>query len=107
MSPREGSRLDAVLVERGFVSGREKAKELIVGGLVRVNGPSRGETGSAGKRSRCDRLRYPSLLYVGRGGYKLQKALDVTGWRLEGVTAMDIGRLYRAVLPIACCSKGP
>ena len=30
-------------------------------------------------------------LYVGRGGYKLQKALDVTGWRLEGVTAMDIG----------------
>lgn len=44
---------------------------------------------------------------VGRGGYKLQKALDVTGWRLEGVTAMDIGRLYRAVLPIACCSKGP
>lgn len=32
-----------------------------------------------------------SLLYVGRGGYKLQKALEVTGWRLDGVTAMDIG----------------
>ena len=91
MSPREGSRLDAVLVERGFVSGREKAKELIVGGLVRVNGHPAAKPAQLVKEADAIDCDTRSLLYVGRGGYKLQKALDVTGWRLEGVTAMDIG----------------
>lgn len=91
MSPREGSRLDAVLVERGFVSGREKAKELIVGGLVRVNGHPAAKPAQLVKEADAIDCDTRSLLYVGRGGYKLQKALDVTGWRLEGVTAMDVG----------------
>lgn len=91
MSPREGSRLDAVLVERGFVSGREKAKELIAGGLVRVNGHPAAKPAQLVKEADAIECDTRSLLYVGRGGYKLQKALDVTGWRLEGVTAMDIG----------------
>lgn len=91
MSPREGSRLDAVLVERGFVSGREKAKELIAGGLVRVNGRPAAKPAQLVKEADAIDCDTRSLLYVGRGGYKLQKALDVTGWRLEGVTAMDIG----------------
>ena len=55
MSPREGSRLDAVLVERGFVSGREKAKELIAGGLVRVNGHPAAKPAQLVKSLRCGR----------------------------------------------------
>ena len=90
MSPREGSRLDAVLVERGFVSGREKAKELIVGGLVRVNGHPAAKPAQLVKEADAIDCDTRSLLYVGRGGYKLQKALDVTGWRLEGVTAKTV-----------------
>ena len=91
MSPREGSRLDAALVERGFVSGRERAKELIAGGLVRVNGRPAAKPAFLVREADVIDCDTRSLLYVGRGGYKLQKALEVTGWRLDGVTAVDVG----------------
>ena len=67
-------RLDAAIVSRGIASGREKAKELIAGGGIKVNGrrvtkpslavmPEDEITVEAGFAQR----------YVGRGGYKLEK----------------------------------
>ena len=58
---------------------------------MRVNGHPAAKPAQLVKEADAIDCDTRSLLYVGRGGYKLQKALDVTGWRLEGVTAMDVG----------------
>lgn len=87
----ETKRLDAALVEQGFASGREKAKELIQSGRVLVDG--RPVTKPAAQVAadaviQCDAS---GMKYVGRGGLKLEKALEVGGVFLEGLTALDMG----------------
>ena len=89
MEPTEGCRLDALLVQRGLASGREKAKELLAAGAVTVNG--RPVTKAAarvrpGDTVACSAAPPP---YVGRGGYKLEKALD--GQSLAGCMCLDVG----------------
>ena len=84
-------RLDAAIVSRGIASGREKAKELIAGGGIKVNGrrvtkpslavmPDDEITVEAGFAQR----------YVGRGGYKLEKALQL-GASPDGKICLDVG----------------
>ena len=87
-SPRK--RLDALLVERGLASGRERAKEQIRAGHVRVDG--RPETKpstlvNAGAVLICE----GGCPYVGRGGLKLEKAVREAPLALAGLTALDIG----------------
>ncbi|MBQ8751777.1 MAG: TlyA family RNA methyltransferase, partial [Clostridia bacterium] len=87
----ETQRLDAALVSRGLVSGREKAKELIAAGQVQVNGLTVTKaTRQVGETDTllCDAS---SLKYVGRGGFKLEKALELSGLSLAGAVAMDVG----------------
>lgn len=87
----DGCRLDAWLVGAGFASGREKAKELLTAGYVTVNG--RPVTKAAHKVIATDVVvcTAPTPKYVGRGGLKLEKALDVANLSLEGAVAMDVG----------------
>ncbi len=84
-------RLDALLVSKGYVSGREKAKELIENGAVTVSGKT--VTKASVKVSRdseiiCDTT---SVRFVGRGGFKLEKALQISGVDVNGLVAMDVG----------------
>ncbi len=92
MSGQEGKlRLDVVLVARGLASGREKAKELITAGNVQVDGHIICKASFlVGEKARivCDNS---AQRYVGRGGYKLEKALDTWKIDLHGVEALDIG----------------
>ncbi len=87
----EGERLDAALVRLGFAGGRKKAKELLATGCVTVNG--KPITKAAHRLTEQDVIACtaPKPRYVGRGGYKLEKALDVAGLSLTGLTAMDVG----------------
>ena len=83
-------RLDALLVEKGLASGRERAKEQIRAGQVFVDGravvkPSAQVDGDADIR--CE----GGCPYVGRGGLKLEKAVREVPLQLEGRTALDIG----------------
>jgi 23S rRNA (cytidine1920-2'-O)/16S rRNA (cytidine1409-2'-O)-methyltransferase len=87
----ETKRLDAALVGLGFTSGREKAKELIQSGRVLVDGcpvlkPAAQVAADA--VIQCDAS---GIKYVGRGGLKLEKALEVGVISLEGLTALDMG----------------
>ena len=89
--PKERRRLDAVLVERGLAPSRERAKELIAGGYVTVDGrPASKPSQTVGEKAElcCDSR---TLRYVGRGGYKLEKALTLYDLPLAGAVAMDVG----------------
>jgi len=91
MNECKGNRLDAFLVTAGFVSGREKAKELLATGQVLVNGKS--VTKAAYRVAPTDVITCdaPAPKYVGRGGLKLEKAIEAVGLTLTGLTAMDVG----------------
>lgn len=86
-------RLDAYLVREGFVTGRDKAKELIADGKVYIDGrkaekPSVtvGDGASVELRGESEAMKY-----AGRGGLKLEKALSVFGINIHGAVCMDIG----------------
>lgn len=87
----EKTRLDVALFERGFVDSREKGKALIMAGLVYVNGQKETKAGTSVKSEDCIELRGEKMPYVSRGGYKLAKAVDEFGLKLEGCVCMDIG----------------
>lgn len=87
----EKIRLDVALHERGFVDSREKAKALIMAGLVYVNGTKQTKAGFTVKTEDCLELRGEKMPYVSRGGYKLAKAVDEFGLKLTDCVCMDIG----------------
>ena len=85
-------RLDVYLCETGLVPSRQRAKGLIEEGSVLVDGtvvtkPS-FPISLEERRSVTVEDRLP---YVGRGGWKLEAALDAFGVDPSGMTAVDIG----------------
>jgi 23S rRNA (cytidine1920-2'-O)/16S rRNA (cytidine1409-2'-O)-methyltransferase len=85
------TRLDTLLVERGLVASRERARALILAGDVRVNGQVVTKAGAAIPAGAEVSLVAPDHPYVGRGGLKLAHALDVFGIDVRGRTGLDIG----------------
>jgi 23S rRNA (cytidine1920-2'-O)/16S rRNA (cytidine1409-2'-O)-methyltransferase len=85
------TRLDTLLVDRGLVATRERARALILAGDVRVNGTVATKAGTAVKEDAEITLAVADHPYVGRGGLKLAHALDVFGIVVEGRLALDIG----------------
>ncbi len=85
-------RLDVLLVSRGLAASREKAKAVIMSGLVYVNGQKEDKAGSTfDDESSVIEVRGSTLKYVSRGGLKLEKALKVFPVSLKGCICMDIG----------------
>lgn len=85
-------RLDVLLVSRGLAPSREKAKAVIMSGLVYVNGQKEDKAGSTfDEVDSIIEVRGNSLKYVSRGGLKLEKALKVFPIKLDGCICMDIG----------------
>ena len=85
-------RLDVLLVERGLVTSREKAKAVIMAGDVYVNGQKEDKAGSVFDPEKSNiEVRGEKLKYVSRGGLKLEKALASFPIDLTGATCMDIG----------------
>jgi 23S rRNA (cytidine1920-2'-O)/16S rRNA (cytidine1409-2'-O)-methyltransferase len=84
-------RLDTLLVERGLVASRERARARILAGDVRVNGQPVTKAGTAVQPDADVVLSAPDHPYVGRGGLKLAHALDTFGLDVTGRTGLDIG----------------
>jgi 23S rRNA (cytidine1920-2'-O)/16S rRNA (cytidine1409-2'-O)-methyltransferase len=84
-------RLDLLLVERGLVPSRERARALVLAGTVRVNGTVVDKAGSAVADDAVLTLLTPDHPYVGRGALKLAHALDTFAIAVSGRTALDIG----------------
>ncbi|MCY1691875.1 TlyA family RNA methyltransferase [Exiguobacterium sp. SL14] len=84
-------RLDVLLVERGLFETREKAKRSIMAGLV-FSGTERLEKASEKVKSDIDlHVKGQLMPYVGRGGFKMEKALQVFDFDVTGKTGLDIG----------------
>ncbi len=91
MSECKGERLDTYLVGAGYVTGREKAKELLASGQVLVNGTVVTKASRRVTDADVVTCHAPAQKYVGRGGYKLEKAVESAHLTLTGLTAMDVG----------------
>ncbi len=84
-------RLDVALVEQGFAESREKAKALIMSGIVFVNNQKSDKAGNTVKQDDIIEVRGETLKYVSRGGLKLEKAVSVFDFSLKDTICADIG----------------
>ena len=84
-------RLDVMLVEQGLAESREKAKAIIMSGIVYVDGEKEDKAGSTFAETASIEVRGKTLKYVSRGGLKLEKAMQVFPIELEGKVCMDVG----------------
>ena len=85
------TRLDLKLVQLGLVTGRDKAKAVIMAGSVYVNGQKADKAGTEVEEDDRIELRGNSLRYVSRGGLKLEKAFASFPIQVDGAVCMDIG----------------
>ena len=85
------TRLDVLLVERGFAPTRQKAQAIIMAGSVFVAGQRVDKPGTAVANEAELEVRGHTLRYVSRGGLKLEKAMQTFPISLEGKTCADIG----------------
>ena len=77
-------------MERGLAESREKAQALILAGQVLVNGQKADKAGAnVGVDATIELLAQPR--YVGRGGLKLEAALDHFRISASGKICLDIG----------------
>lgn len=85
------TRLDQLLVERGLVSSRERARSLILAGRVLVREQKIDKPGASISIDSPIRLLGEDLKYVSRGGLKLAAALE--HWRIDvaGRACIDVG----------------
>lgn len=84
-------RLDVLLVNRNLAQSREKAKAIIMSGIVYVDGQKEDKAGTAFEDTVSIEVRGTTLRYVSRGGLKLEKAMTCFGVKPEGKVCMDVG----------------
>jgi 23S rRNA (cytidine1920-2'-O)/16S rRNA (cytidine1409-2'-O)-methyltransferase len=95
MNDRERShmklRLDKFLVERGLAVSRERAQALILAGKVLVDEQRVDKAGVQVEATAAIRLLGEDLKYVGRGGLKLERALEHWSIDVRAKTCLDVG----------------
>ena len=84
-------RLDILLVKRGLAESREKAKAVIMSGIVYVDGQKEDKAGQTFADTVNIEVRGSTLKYVSRGGLKLEKAMKCFDISVKDKTCMDIG----------------
>ena len=84
-------RLDVLLYAKGLADSREKAKAIIMSGIVYVDGNKEDKAGSTFDTNATIEVRGNMLRYVSRGGLKLEKAIDEFGILPTDKICMDVG----------------
>jgi len=83
-------RLDTLLVNRGLAENKSKAQAYIMAGDVSVNGSVVSKAGSMVGEDAELSLK-EKMPFVGRGGFKLQHALNEFNIDVKGFTCLDVG----------------
>ena len=84
-------RLDKIIVDRGLVKSRDRARALIMAGNVWVDGRPVTKAGLCVNPDADVAVKESDIPFVSRGGLKLEAALDSFGLDPSGKIAMDIG----------------
>lgn len=84
-------RLDVILVEKGFAPSREKAKAIIMSGIVFVDNQKADKAGMSIPEDAEVEVRGKTNSFVSRGGLKIEKALKFFDINPGGLCCMDIG----------------
>ena len=84
-------RADLYLVEQGYVQSRQRARNLIESGCVTIDGKTVRKPALAVSDGAHEVVVRDELRYVGRGGLKLEAALDRFGLDVTGKRALDVG----------------
>lgn len=84
-------RLDQYLVQHGLIQSRERAKAMIMSGVVFVNEQKVDKAGEMIKEDAKVEVRGHDIGYVSRGGLKLEKAMTHFGVELKDKICMDVG----------------
>ena len=84
-------RLDVLLVKKNLAESREKAKAIIMTGNVFVNDQREDKAGSTFKEDVTIEIKGNPMKYVSRGGYKLEKAVDLWQVPIRDKICMDVG----------------
>ena len=85
------ARLDAAMVQQGLVPSRQRAKTLIQNGQISVNGKVCTKPAFAVEETDQITMEGSDIPFVGRGGLKLEYALEQTKRSLDGLVCLDIG----------------
>jgi len=88
---RRKERFDKLLVEKGIVKSRERARALIMAGKVAVEGQTIDKPGAKVEIGAQLQLQEEDQPYVSRGGLKLEGALKAFGVNPRGMVVMDVG----------------
>ena len=88
---KKKERLDVLLVKRAIAESREKAKAIIMTGNVFVNNQREDKAGSTFAEDVHIEIKGTPMKYVSRGGYKLEKAVELWQVPLKGCVCMDVG----------------
>ena len=84
-------RLDVLLVEKGFAPSRERAKAIIMSGIVFVDNQKADKAGMSISEESEIEVRGKTNGFVSRGGLKIEKALKVFAIDPDGLCCMDVG----------------
>jgi 23S rRNA (cytidine1920-2'-O)/16S rRNA (cytidine1409-2'-O)-methyltransferase len=84
-------RIDKLLLDRGLVRSRQQAQALILGGDVLAGDQRIDKPGTRIESTSEIRLKTAPILYVSRGGLKLEKALEVFAPDVRDWVCLDIG----------------
>ncbi len=85
------NRIDVEMVNKGLVESREKAKALIMAGIVYADNQKILKAGDKVKETANIEIRGQKLPFVSRGGLKLDKAIKVFDLDMNNLICMDIG----------------
>jgi 23S rRNA (cytidine1920-2'-O)/16S rRNA (cytidine1409-2'-O)-methyltransferase len=84
-------RLDQLLVEKGLLVNRQRARGIILAGLVTIDGKMIDKPGHLVSPSAAIHIIGPDHPYVSRGGIKLEAALTEFALDVTNLTVLDVG----------------
>lgn len=91
MALTEKKRLDILIYEKGMAKSRERARSMIMAGNIMVNGEPIDKPGTLINANATIISKEPELIYISRGGLKLEHALKIFELDVSGYICLDVG----------------